>query len=458
MSAGEVDGKIDLKGDEDVEFPVTKIHSLNRYIVGDLAEQGEWIVANVTTRRHWPINTQRCRFQGESVWVLPVTVDYYPALAVLRRPGMTVENAQKLLMQFLSVLSWVTGYGFMVEGFSGGDLPRPMGLSGQISSGIMESFDLSYLPEPTSQRARLALALMREGRGLNHSAYAFLSYFRVLESALADGKQRGEWISTAIDELEDDRARRAVARLRESGVENVSSYLREAGRLAIAHAKQDPIVDPDDPLEMRRLSGELPIMEALAERAIEVILGVETSSTVFRKHLYELEGFRRIFGSEFIDIVNSGGDLPELDFDIFPAISLGIEGRSKFFALQNLCVYSMQLINGNLYLYFLPDRKNFRIKIGFDFVCERLLFDMFDDIVISDNGSAQCAFDIVDIYEFMKFLFLNGKIQIHNMDTEELLSRKDAYLPHNMTIDLDKFNEKIAAWRRVAEEREKSLG
>lgn len=46
---------------------------------------------------------------------------------------------------------------------------------------ICEEFDLSYFPEPASERALLALALMREGRGLNHPAYAFLSFFRVLE-------------------------------------------------------------------------------------------------------------------------------------------------------------------------------------------------------------------------------------------------------------------------------------
>jgi hypothetical protein len=55
---------------------------------------------------------------------------------------------------------------------------------------LRQDFDLSYLPEPTDRKTQIALALMREGRGLNHAAYAFLSFYRVLEVALPDGKKR----------------------------------------------------------------------------------------------------------------------------------------------------------------------------------------------------------------------------------------------------------------------------
>jgi hypothetical protein len=60
-----------------------------------------------------------------------------------------------------------------------------------------------------------------------------------------------------------------------------------------SHA-EEPIIDPDDPTDSRRLWSERPIMLALAERAIEQKLGVETSLTVYRKHFYELAGFKRI--------------------------------------------------------------------------------------------------------------------------------------------------------------------
>src|SRR3546814_2063142 len=79
---------------------------------------------------------------------------------------------------------------------------------------ITADLELTYLPEPENDQGRLALALMREGRGLNHSAYSFLSFYRVLEAVLPDGRERGRWIAAHIDELEDHSAKKAVEALR----------------------------------------------------------------------------------------------------------------------------------------------------------------------------------------------------------------------------------------------------
>ena len=46
--------------------------------------------------------------------------------------------------------------------------------------------------------------------------------------------------------------------------------------MALAHAEDDPIIDPDDPRQLEQLRADLPIMEALAELVIETELGVET--------------------------------------------------------------------------------------------------------------------------------------------------------------------------------------
>jgi hypothetical protein len=75
-----------------------------------------------------------------------------------------------MLMRFLSILSWVERCGILVEGISGGSLPRPLGREKSQGFAISQGFDLSYLPEPTDERALLALALMREGRGLNRAS------------------------------------------------------------------------------------------------------------------------------------------------------------------------------------------------------------------------------------------------------------------------------------------------
>ena len=79
-------------------------------------------------------------------------------------------------------------------------------------------------------------------------------------------------------------------------ISDIGEHLYASGRCAMAHAKREPVIDPDDPEDARRLWAERPIVLELAQRAIEEKLGVETSQTVWQKHLYELDGFKRIFG------------------------------------------------------------------------------------------------------------------------------------------------------------------
>src|SRR5271156_1391339 len=104
-----------------------------------------------------------------------------------------------------------------------------MGREKKMGFSISDEFDLSYFPEPTDQPALLALGLMREGRGLNHPAYTFLSFYRVVEVAFPDGRQRGSWIDQHIDAIEDQRAKQAIASLR-AGVQEIGDNLYKMNR------------------------------------------------------------------------------------------------------------------------------------------------------------------------------------------------------------------------------------
>jgi hypothetical protein len=206
----------------------------------------------------------------------------YPCIAIKRTGGLSRENCERLLMRFLSALAWVEGAGASVEYISGGNLPRPVGRLKERGHVLRDEFDLSYLPEPDDEKALLAMALLREGRGLNHPGYAFLSSYRVLEVAIPDAKKQMEWIDENVDKLT-HHAKAALAALRKTGIIKIGKHLYGSGRCAMAHATRDPIVDPDDPTDLRRLSAELPIIMALAEHAIETMLGVETSHTIWQK-------------------------------------------------------------------------------------------------------------------------------------------------------------------------------
>ena len=94
----------------------------------------------------------------------------------------------------------------------------------------------------------------------------------------------------------------------------------------MAHASGDPVIDPDDPADSRRLWSERPIILSLAETAIEEFFGVERRSTNYSKHLYELEGFKRIFGDELVGHLIRGDD-PDYSFHGMYRFKTGFGGR-----------------------------------------------------------------------------------------------------------------------------------
>ena len=166
-------------------------------------------------------------------------------------------------VQFLSALSWIENGGVLVEHFTGGPYPNPMGRQQNFGFSIQEGFDLSYLPEPPDEKAQLALALMREGRALNHPAYAFLSFYRALEVALGGGgKTRSKWMTAHINQIHDPHAKEVIAKLTTQGID-IGQHLYESGRCAIAHASRKPIINPDDPAEARRLKFRIAYYESV---------------------------------------------------------------------------------------------------------------------------------------------------------------------------------------------------
>jgi len=161
--------------------------------------------------------------------------------------GKSRLECEKLVMRFVSNLSWVEDRGFIVEALGGGDRPAPMA----------RDKERGFFPESATNKALLALALMREGRALNHPAYAFLSFFRVLEAAFPTRRAREKWMNASVGSLRGHWVPEAVAELQARAIGDIGAHLYESGRCAIAHANRAPIVDPDDPADGRRLQSEV---------------------------------------------------------------------------------------------------------------------------------------------------------------------------------------------------------
>jgi hypothetical protein len=251
-----------------------------------LTRHGYWHVASLSAGSLWPTEAQMLRWHGIDFWIMPHNQQFCPAVAIFG----THENReqQKLLMRFISMLSWVEETGFALEGggLSGGNLPRPLGRPTRRRALKRGPFDLSYFPEVSDEKAMRALGFMREGRSLNHAGYAFLSYFKILETAFPDGRKRGAWVTGAIPNLNRLGVIDPLELLRERGLltaKAISEHLYDSGRCAVAHGASTPIIDPDDLSDLHRLGSELPIMQALAVRVIEEVFGVETQRTNARK-------------------------------------------------------------------------------------------------------------------------------------------------------------------------------
>jgi len=431
-----------------------EIPDLKSVIVGELAQNGEWIVANISTNSFWSITSQKVRRRGVDIWIMPITKGHYPAVAMMVPRGKSRGECEELLMRFLSTLSWVEERGFMIEGgLSGGNLPRPMGRDKERGFSICEEFDLSYFPEVTEEKAQIALGLMREGRGLNHVGYAFLSFYRVLEVAFSTDKQRIAWISAALANLTGHGVKEALAGIMAQGVTDVGKHLYESGRCAMAHANRKPIVDPDKPGDLRRLGSELPIVRALAIKAIEEVFGVDTRGTNFRKHLYELDGFKKILGSDLVDHIQKGtapAGQPTLQI---PDICVRLRRKDHYAPLEGLRCKRVSHAGNQVQMLFESPQGDVEFGFSLDFGAERILFDLFCDVGVRDTGSAESAERIHEVKRFWQDYFGNGQLHILNADTGELIGRKDAYLPMNMYLDHKGAAAELAHWKALAEQR-----
>jgi len=419
-------------------------------MVGELAKRGHWIVATLATGIPWPVETHKTVYLGQDFWIIPPTQDTSPAVAMRMERDATSDHRTKM-MRFLSALSWTQGYGVRVSGFGGGSMPFLSSGRGTGGHTLTADFVVRDLPEPDAS-GQLALALMREARGLDHSAYSFLTFYRVLEAALPQGRARGAWITDALDKLE-GQAKEALAKVKARGINDVGAHIQLARRQAIAHAAKQPIMDPDDYSVVHELYEERPLIQGLAERAIEEIFGIPTPSSIYRAHLYELAGFRLIVPPDLMKQIMEGpweGISGTIDV---PLLDIELRRSEPFAALRGMLPVAVDIAEAALkLLYRSPDNLiDFEFELHFD--SERLVFDLDCGMKIRDDGSAHSARNIADLRRFQLDYLGNGELHVYDTDTRALLSRVDAFIPVNCWVNHEWFESEIAKWLEVAEHR-----
>ena len=121
--------------------------------------------------------------------------------------GFTRNDADKLMLEFLSALAWAE-QGGVVPTF-GNWCTAPLDV-GKGPKGCVFDGSFDYLPDPPDPKAKLALALYREGLSVNLIPYKVLGFFKVINIISERSPAQKQWIRDNLQYVTD---RDAIARI-----------------------------------------------------------------------------------------------------------------------------------------------------------------------------------------------------------------------------------------------------
>lgn len=251
-----------------------------------------WFDMAVSPRFSWPSKQVEIPFEGYKIVLQPRRkvpenpMELACTVSVFDIEGTTFEIGGTVASRFLSRLAWSQNGG-VVELFpAGSNNPKRPGWLGQGTYGVsgyaqVEPWDYLYLPSTETVEADLALGLFREGMSVNSVPFAFLSFFKVLNVKYGAGAGQKDWINNNLEHLWYSPAVDRLNELRHLE-NNIGKYLYEEGRCAVAHAHGNPLVNPDNFSDKRRMENDLKLMKELAALFIEKELGVLSNSSFWQ--------------------------------------------------------------------------------------------------------------------------------------------------------------------------------
>jgi hypothetical protein len=411
-------------------------------------DRRRWLTVALESGIFWPAQETTVRYEGHDFVLRPETDQLAPSVALAFDDPSRDDEALLLIRRFLSSLSWIErGYLRETVTLGTGGVPGRIG-KGPGARMINPQFRVDYLPSKLTARAQLCLALYREAQNLNSIPFQFLGFFKVINALHKRGPEQKNWINKNIDHIIDYRAQERLRELRRSQ-QDMGSYLYESGRCAVAHAFNEPIVDPDNPQHTRRLIEDLPVIKALAEVAIERELGVKSLQTFRREHLYQLEGFRALFGPALVAELKAKRIVALERVPPLPHLSFRTSGNEPYKAFEDLTPEIIVIEAGIIWSRCRSNDRLVAVGIGLDFACECIDFDLKTGVMLADDGSPAPVRYALDDNRFYRDMVTNGELETWNFDIGELLGRADPLLPIN--IDIGRTVAGLEARRRELE-------
>lgn len=212
---------------------------------------------------------QEVWFEFESLplrWVNRTQHEEARLTAPLRDQGQYLYE-YGVVLRFLSELSFQTNVPVSPGGLTisrrsylpGYTRPRRMG-------GVRYPLPFVLIPPANdSSFRRGALGLYREALDSRSPYYRFLSFYKVIQLRFKERSRPIEkWISENVQHagrFADPAQWMSRRNLRPS---TVAHYLYTSVRCAIAHVQRNPVVNPDNPNDWKRVSTDVPIVQSLA--------------------------------------------------------------------------------------------------------------------------------------------------------------------------------------------------
>ncbi len=209
-------------------------------------------------------------------------------------------------------------------------------------------------------------------------------------------------------------------------------------------------MNPENPDDTERLAKDMPLVKALAEDVIENELGVQSLRTVYREHLYELEGFRALIGPTLVGELRRGMEVGRERLPQLPLLSIRVRNCEPLATFEAMQAEILEARNGGLLIRCASGDGLVLTGLFLNFAEESLEFDPFEALVIRDDGSPNAAMRAVDAVTLRRRLILNGQLEVWNADTGVVLGRCDPVVPVNVDIgatvaNLDAQIERISA-------------
>lgn len=395
----------------------------------------------------WPSREQDVAFKGLTLKLMPETESLAPSIVVRMDGTRSQGEVRQALQEFLSALVWARDRP-AVETFSTFCTGAPLGVGKGPTARMIDNSIIEYAPAPADPRAKLALALYREARSVNMLPYEFLGYFKILNVIHNKGNAQIEWIRQTVGKVPDLDAKKRLAEIASAG-SDAGDYLYVSGRCAVAHAFGDPVVNPDDPGDVGRLSQDLPVIKALARYVIEHELGVRSEATVWEEHLYEIEGFRGMFGPDMVARLKGGDEVKAEELVVPEVLSLRLQGHEQLASFSGLRASVDAVQGGVVRIALEATESKLRVWVLLYFQEERLVLDAVANVEVIDDGTVEAARMGIDYLKFLQGWLANGVAEVWHEG--ERLGRSEPAMPVNMRPDWGALDRQVEELKKRVE-------